>query len=77
MFLGQSIFYNSLGGRSLHSINLSLSPLHAYSQQDEELTDSLIYGQMSIKAVNLKELTISKSNCLRSNGGCEHFCVPM
>ncbi|KAI6189506.1 Low-density lipoprotein receptor repeat class B containing protein [Aphelenchoides bicaudatus] len=58
---GQTMFYISLGGRSLHTINLSPSSFAFTSS-----TRSRTY-----------RLSHLRSTCLRSNGGCEHICVPI
>ncbi|EFO25858.2 low-density lipoprotein receptor repeat class B containing protein [Loa loa] len=75
--LGNSLYCNSLYGRKISMFRI---PRHNESFFDIQLSvvsDSVIFGQMGIRAVNLNHIPEGISPCQKSNGGCSHICVKL
>uniref|UniRef100_A0A158Q8K8 Low-density lipoprotein receptor-related protein 6 n=1 Tax=Elaeophora elaphi TaxID=1147741 RepID=A0A158Q8K8_9BILA len=75
--LGNSLYCNSLYGRKISVFRL---PRHNESFFDVELSvvsDSVIFGQMGIRAVSLNHIPEGISPCQTSNGGCSHICIKL
>ncbi|VDM11678.1 unnamed protein product [Wuchereria bancrofti] len=75
--LGNSLYCNSLYGRKISVFRV---PRHNESFLDVQLSvvsDSVIFGQMGIRAVSLNHIPEGVSPCQTSNGGCSHICVKL
>ncbi|KAL3982211.1 Low-density lipoprotein receptor repeat class B family protein [Acanthocheilonema viteae] len=75
--LGNSLYCNSLYGRKISVFRV---PRHNESFFDVQLSvvsDSVIFGQMGIRAVSLSHIPEGISPCQTSNGGCSHICVKL
>ncbi|CAG9534171.1 unnamed protein product [Cercopithifilaria johnstoni] len=75
--LGNSLYCNSLYGRKISMFRV---PRHNESFFDVQLSvvsDSVIFGQMGIRAVSLNHIPEGISPCQTSNGGCSHICVKL
>lgn len=70
------LYCNSLHGRRIVALRL---PNRKYSSSDSMnvISDSVIFGQMGIRAVNLNRIPIGSSPCNIENGGCSHICVKL
>jgi hypothetical protein len=70
-----SIYYNSLGGRSISAISLNQPSLFPQLNERHHISDSTIYGQMSLRSVDLDSKRSLPNGCSVSNGQCEHICI--
>ncbi|VDO45628.1 unnamed protein product [Onchocerca flexuosa] len=74
---GNSLYCNSLYGRKISVFRV---PRHNESFFDVQLSvvsDSVVFGQMGIRAVSLNRIPEGISPCQTSNGGCSHICVKL
>ncbi|VDK89540.1 unnamed protein product, partial [Litomosoides sigmodontis] len=74
--LGNSLYCNSLYGRKILVLRI---PRHNESLdvQLSVVSDSVVFGQMGIRAVSLNHIPEGISPCQASNGGCSHICVKL
>ncbi|KAI6207284.1 hypothetical protein M3Y99_01850600 [Aphelenchoides fujianensis] len=75
--MGQTIYCTSLGGRTLTTIRIHERPTSKSAETTSEISESLIYGQMAVRAVQLEAERGDEEACGRGNGGCEQICVPL
>lgn len=76
-FAGNFLYCNSLYGRKISAFRV---PRHNESSLDVQLSvvsDSVIFGQMGIRAVSLNHIPEGISPCQTNNGGCSHICVKL
>ncbi|KAK6110508.1 Coagulation Factor Xa inhibitory site family protein [Brugia pahangi] len=75
--LGNSLYCNSLYGRKISVFRVPRHNESVLNVQLSVVSDSVIFGQMGIRAVNLNHIPEGVSPCQTSNGGCSHICVKL
>ncbi|VDN01921.1 unnamed protein product [Thelazia callipaeda] len=73
--LGNSLYCNSLFGRKISVFPVPNDNESLSDVQLSVISDSVIFGQMGIRAVNLNQIPEGSSPCQKNNGGCSHMCV--
>uniref|UniRef100_A0A915PQD1 EGF-like domain-containing protein n=1 Tax=Setaria digitata TaxID=48799 RepID=A0A915PQD1_9BILA len=75
--LGNSLYCNSLYGRKISVFRMPQHNESFIGVQLSVVSDSVIFGQMGIRAVSLNDIPEGVSPCQTNNGGCSHICVKL
>lgn len=76
-FLGNSLYCNSLYGRRISSFRVPQQNETFLGERLSVVSDSVIFGQMGIRAVSVNQIPEGESLCQADNGGCSHICVKL
>ncbi|VDM47866.1 unnamed protein product [Toxocara canis] len=74
---GNTLYSNSLYGRKISAVRIPPQNETLFSERLSVISDSVIYGQMGIRAVSLNHVPQGHSPCQTSRGGCSHICVKL
>uniref|UniRef100_A0A0M3HPM8 Low-density lipoprotein receptor-related protein 6 n=1 Tax=Ascaris lumbricoides TaxID=6252 RepID=A0A0M3HPM8_ASCLU len=75
--LGNTLYCNSLYGRKISAIRIPPQNETLFGERLAVISDSVIYGQMGIRAVSLNHVPHGHSACQINRGGCSHICVKL
>uniref|UniRef100_A0A8R1TUT8 EGF-like domain-containing protein n=1 Tax=Onchocerca volvulus TaxID=6282 RepID=A0A8R1TUT8_ONCVO len=75
--LGNSLYCNSLYGQKISVFRVPRHNESFFGVQLSAVSDSVIFGQMGIRAVSLNRIPEGISPCQTNNGGCSHICVKL
>lgn len=77
VFSGNTLYCNSLYGRKISAIRIPPQNETLFGERLAVISDSVIYGQMGIRAVSLNHVPHGHSACQINRGGCSHICVKL
>ncbi|KAM3726215.1 Low-density lipoprotein receptor-related protein [Dirofilaria immitis] len=75
--LDNSLYCNSLYGRKISVFRVPRHNESFFGVKLSMVSDSVIFGQMGVRAVSLNHIPEGVSPCQINNGGCLHICVKL